>query len=158
MNCGNNPAFWYFALDLYALPGAQDALLTVQDVHGGDVMAVLWALAAAAKGRRLSLADAHGYADATHVAARSAIERRAERRQLKSGPEAAYKSAKAAELAAERAVAAAAPDPFSAGMASPDHTAHIAEANLGLILDGLRPPVPENLCTTLVCLLTARKA
>ena len=57
MNCKNNHAFWAFALELYAAPGAPDTLLTIQDAHGGDVMAVLWALAASSKGRRLSQSD-----------------------------------------------------------------------------------------------------
>jgi uncharacterized protein (TIGR02444 family) len=158
MNCGNNQVFWAFALDLYAVPGAQNALLTVQDAHGGDVMAVLWALAASAEGRRLSQSDIAAYSDATTAAAQAAIYCRLVRRRLKSGPEAAYKAAKADELAAERAVAASAPDPFEAGTPSPDHVNELAAFNLALFLDALTPPVLPTLRKTLIGLPTAQKA
>ena len=158
MNCGNNQAFWAFALRLYAVPGAQDALLTVQDSHGGDVMAVLWALAASTEGRRLSQSDIAAYTNATAAAAQSAIECRLVRRRLKSDPEPAYKAAKADELAAERAVAASAPDPFEAGALSPDHANELAASNLALFLDALTPPVPPALRKTLIGLPTAQKA
>lgn len=158
MNCGNNHGFWTFALNLYAVPGAQDALLTVQDVHGGDVMAVLWALAASAEGKRLSRSDIAIYTAATASAAQTSIECRSLRKRLKSGPRAAYTAAKADELAAERAVAASAPDPFQAGIKSPDQQAQLISSNLALFLDALTPPVPPTLRETLIRLPTARKA
>jgi uncharacterized protein (TIGR02444 family) len=158
MNCGNNHEFWTFALDLYAVPGAQDALLNVQDVHGGDVMAVLWALAASAEGKRLSHSDIATYTAATASAAQTAIECRSIRKRLKSDPKAAYTAAKADELAAERAVAASAPDPFQAGIESPDQQSQLTSSNLALILDALTPPVPPTLRKTLIRLPTARKA
>ena len=158
MNYKNNHAFWAFALELYAAPGAPDTLLTVQDAHGGDVMAVLWALAASSKGRRLSQSDIATYTSATAAAAQNAVDRRAVRRGLKAGPEAAYEAAKASELAAERAVAASAPDPFFAGEASQDHHDDIASANMALILGTLAPPVPPRLRKTLISMRTTKKA
>ena len=158
MNCKNNHAFWAFVLKLYAAPGAPDALLTIQDAHGGDVMAVLWALAASSKGRRLSQSDIAAYTSATAAAAQNAMGCRAVRRGLKAGPEAVYEAAKASELAAERAVAASAPDPFFAGEASQDHHDDIASANMALILDTLARPVPPRLQKTLIAMRIAKKA
>ena len=158
MNCEKNHAFWAFALDQYVISGAQDALLTVQDAHGGDVMALLWALAVSAEGKRLSHSDIAAYTAATASAAQAAIECRSLRRRLKSGPEASYNAAKALELAAERAVAASAPDPFKSGTPSPDQATELAASNLALFLDALTPPVPHNICELLGGLLTGPKA
>ncbi|MFI4976738.1 MAG: TIGR02444 family protein [Caulobacterales bacterium] len=49
----DTPSLWPFAADLYARPGVEAALLSLQDDHGQCVAYLLWALWAAAAGRRL---------------------------------------------------------------------------------------------------------
>jgi uncharacterized protein (TIGR02444 family) len=158
MTTGANAAFWAFALDFYSIPGAQVALLGVQDDHGGDVMAVLWALAATSAGRRLSHDDLLAYAEATAAAAQRAEGLRARRHRLKSGKAQAYADAKAAELSAERAVAASAPDPFKAGAKTTETDDVLVRANIAMVLDALEPPVPEKIRDALVNMLKAKKA
>jgi len=152
-NEGSNAAFWRAALALYARPGAQAALLDLQDRHGGDVMAALWALAAAGAGRRIDAAAMTGFIRATASARAEAARLRAARRAAKAGDAAAYGAAKTAELAAERAVAAAAPDPATAG--SPDGGVRTARArhNLDLAVQGLDPPPGRALRETLASLV-----
>lgn len=135
-------AFWRAALAIYARPGAQAALLALQDERGADVMATLWALTAAGAGRGLDAADVNAFASATEAARRDASRLRSERRRLKDGPKEAYAAAKAAELAAERSVAAAAPDPAAAGR--PDHAPRIAARNLAVAAAGFSPPLTDN--------------
>ena len=149
---GPNAAFWRAALALYARPGAQAALLDLQDRHGGDVMAALWALAAARAGRRLDAASMAGFMRATAAARTEAARLRAVRRAAKAGDPAAYEAAKRAELAAERAVAAAAPDPGTAGSPDVGDPAARARRNLDLAVQGLDPPPGPALRETLASL------
>lgn len=113
-------AFWRSALALYERPGLAADLLALQDGHGGDVMAVLWAITAIEAGRSPSVADIRRFFDATAVARLAAAAARAERRRLKQGDPDDYAAAKRRELAAERAIAAAAPDPTTTGAFEPD--------------------------------------
>ena len=160
MAAEKNQEFWKFALDFYGIQGAQAALLALQDEHNGDVMAALWALAATSVGRRIDTRDCAGYRKATACAAAHAAGLRAARIKLKPGPAAAYEKAKADELAAERAVAAAAPDPFAAGTVAPhpNAAADLAAANLAALFDALQPPPPASLRLGLANMLAAKKA
>jgi len=137
---GPNAAFWRAALALYARPGAQTALLDLQDRHGGDVMAALWALAAASAGRRIDAAAMAGFARATAAARAEAARLRAARRAAKAGAPEAYEAAKTLELAAERAVAAAAPAPATAGSPDSGDAATRARRNLAEAVRDLDPP------------------
>lgn len=134
-------AFWRAALAFYRRPGARAALLGLQDDHGGDVMQALWALAAAAAGRRIGAIDLAAFAAATAPARRQAAALRHTRRGLKSGPPEDYAAAQAAELAAERRVAALAPDPRRAGSAATDIPQQaLARENLVCLATTLTPP------------------
>ena len=149
-----NREFWHWALGAYGRPGAQAVLLALQDEHGGDVMAALWAAAAAAWDRRLTEAERTAFFARTAALRAEAARRRAERRALKTaGDPVRYAAAKAAELAAARAGAAAAPDPAAAGAdAATPAMAH----NLALMLQGLHPPVSSCLINRLTEILGAR--
>lgn len=116
---GSGAAFWRAALDFYARPGVADMLLDAQDNHGGDVMATLWAMTALSAGRTLNVDDVSMFYNQTASARDIASRLRAERRSLKSTGGEAYQAAKTRELSAERDIAAAAPDPTQAGVASP---------------------------------------
>lgn len=146
-------AFWARALAAYGRPGAQAALLDLQDAYGGDVMQALWALAAAETGRRLTAADLDAFERATAAARAEAARLRAERRALKGAAADVYAAAKAAELAAERAVAAAAPDPASAGAPAP--TDALLRANLAGVAGRLDRPPPPAALTRLIEALQA---
>jgi uncharacterized protein (TIGR02444 family) len=50
-------SFWDYSLRVYALPGVQDACIVLQDERGADVNALLLALWAGCRGRRLTPAD-----------------------------------------------------------------------------------------------------
>ncbi len=134
-------AFWRAALALYARPGAQAALLDLQDRRNGDVMAALWALAAAAAGRRLGPSEITRFEAATATARAEATRLRVARRAAKAGNPEGYRAAQAAELAAERTLAAAAADPGAVG--ARDDTADrqaLARDNLTLATLRLSPP------------------
>lgn len=132
--------FWSVALDIYANPDAQAALLELQDAHGGDVMAILWALAAGRAGRAIAPADMAAFDRATSAARREAARLRRRRRELKGASGQAYAAAKTDELAAERAVAAAAPDPALAGTGATT-SAGLADRNFAVAVAGLSPPL-----------------
>lgn len=132
--------FWRAALCFYGKPGAVDALLTLQDQHQGDVMATLWVLTACSHGRLLNALDIAAYKNQTQSAAQQARVLRRTRRRLKTGPPAPYSAAKQAELAAERAIAAAAPDPALAGKAAEIPKATLAADNLSQLFQEARPP------------------
>lgn len=133
-------AFWQAALAIYARAGAQAVLLDLQDLHGADVMATLWALAAAEAGRRIGPADMAAFDAKTADARGHAATLRAWRRALKGADPAAYEAAKAAELAAERAVASAAPDPAKAGRPRRRSDA-LFRQNFAVAVRGLSPPL-----------------
>lgn len=146
MNSATNQDFWRAALQFYDKPGAVEALLTLQDEHQGDVMATLWVLAACSHSRLLTTSDIATYQAHTKDAAKKAVALRAKRRGLKSGPPGPYAAAKQAELAAERAIAAAAPDPADAGMATNTSAeagsgAALAAVNLDLLFRDIDPPL-----------------
>jgi|GEM_PF-1766106 len=148
----SNAAFWREALRLYAKTGATDDLLRWQDHHGGDVMAALWALAAAGAGRRLAASDLNEFAEATaRFRAEAALLRAARRAAKAEGPD-AYEAAKARELAAERAVAAAAPVPAAAGAPGGSPKA-CAAANLALLAATLEPRPPSDLMARIAALV-----
>lgn len=150
--------FWRAALDFYARPGAQRALLRLQDEHGGDVMRCLWLLAAARAGRRLGPADLGAFDSATAAPRAEAFRLRIERRRLQGGDPAAYEAAKAAELAAERQTAAAAPDPAAAGAAARSEAAALAKAHLALMQAALDPPLSPAALGELAALAVAPAA
>ena len=83
-------------------------------------MAALWAIVAIEAGRSPSASDIQGFFEATADARLEAAAMRAERRRLKHGDPDDYDAAKRRELAAERAVAAAAPAPATTGVAEPN--------------------------------------
>lgn len=131
-------AYWRAALAIYARPGAQAALLDLQDRRGADVMALLWAIAAAEAGRRIEPADMAAFETATAGARGLAKTLRDRRRALKAADPAAYETAKSEELGAERAVAAAAPDPAKAGRRT-DLSDALFRHNFGVAAHGLSP-------------------
>jgi uncharacterized protein (TIGR02444 family) len=138
-------AFWQAALKLYELPGAQEALLQIQDEAGGDVMALLWATVAGAHHQKIVAADCYGFDTATRTARQEAAARRAKRREIKNnGNVAAYAAAKTEELAAERAVASAAPDPTAVGQRQPTVPLTILiTANLAEMAKTLNPNISQ---------------
>ena len=101
--------FWAFALEFYERPGVAEMLLTLQNQAGADVMTLLWLLFGAARGQRVEAGDLDAFEAATGLARAEAARLRLERQALKATGGRAYASAKAEELRAERAVAAAAP-------------------------------------------------
>ena len=104
-------AFWDWAVQAYARPGAAEACLTLQDQHGQNVPLVLWVVWCARTGRSpdaSTLAKAAETASAWEAAATAPL--RAARRNLKQQvrgiPDedrlAFRERVKALELAAER--------------------------------------------------------
>jgi uncharacterized protein (TIGR02444 family) len=138
-------AFWRAALKLYDKPGAQEALLRIQDESGGDVMALLWATVAGSYNQQIDTADCHLFDAATRTARQKAVACRANRRQIKNnGDVAAYAAAKLQELAAERAVATAAPDPTTVGqLQATVPLAKLITANLTILAKALNPGISQ---------------
>ena len=118
MGGSGGAGFWAFALEFYDRPAAAETLLRLQDDHGADVMGLLWLIWGAALGRRLDADDYRAFKTKTATQRAAAAERRQARRSLKSIGGAQYEAAKVAELAAERQVAAAAPEAVRATASS----------------------------------------
>lgn len=138
-------AFWRAALAHYGRPGVSEAALELQDEFGVDVMAALWAVAAAEAGRRIAAADVEAFMRATKAARAEAARRRSARRALKGGDARAYEAAKAHELEAERAVADAAPDFRMAGQAARGADG-LVMANVGVMTNGAGGPKLLSAC------------
>ncbi len=122
------PSLWDWSSGVYARPGAQRTLLTLQDAHGLNVNLILWCAWAGAHH-----AEPDGAALKTAMAITAEWDSavvaplRAVRRALKSGvagiaAEHLRAEVKAAELAAERALLARL-DAFSQGALLPSHDA-----------------------------------
>ncbi|MFI4936342.1 MAG: TIGR02444 family protein [Caulobacterales bacterium] len=143
-------ALWPFALEIYARPGVEPLLLTLQDDHGQCVAFLIWALWAAAQGRVLdgaALATAAELARAWQDAAVAPL--RGLRRSLKlrafvappaGARERLREGVKSLELDAERMLLqmldAASPPPAARGQADPLTTLENAAAAWG----GNAPP------------------
>lgn len=103
--------FWTFSLAVYGRKGVPPACLTLQDEAGVDVNVLLFSLYLGSKGRSLSVDDVRAMVDTIEPWRRDVVVvLRTARRALKEPPspfegpavEALRKSAKAAELEAER--------------------------------------------------------
>ncbi|MDB5651300.1 MAG: hypothetical protein JWL62_2820 [Hyphomicrobiales bacterium] len=103
--------FWTFSLAVYGRKGVPPACLTLQDSSGVDVNVLLFSLFLGSQGRALSAADVGDVVEMIEPWRRDVVvSLRAARRALKEPPapfegpavEALRKSAKAAELEAER--------------------------------------------------------
>ena len=129
-------AFWRFSVELYAKPGVEPALLTLQDVDGLEINLVLFCLFAGARGRRLDEAAIAALREQARIWGQGVVgPLRTARRSLKpllsasaaAGPLRA--EVKRLELMAERAMQAALvglPGDLAAGAAGRG----LAEANL----------------------------
>jgi uncharacterized protein (TIGR02444 family) len=140
-------AFWRFSVELYAKPGVEPALLTLQDVHGLEVNLVLFCLFAGISGHRFDEAAIATMRERARIWGRGVVgPLRAARRGLKpllpthaaAGPLRA--EVKRLELMAERAMQTAlvdlldGPDEGAAGrqLAGANLTAYIeAEGHMG---------------------------
>lgn len=130
---------WDWALDVYARPKVEEALLDLQDVNEQNVCLLLWAAWAASQGRPL---DDDAFEEAADIARAwedtTVLPLRTLRRTLKknipdlepASREAVRNEIKAAELSAERASLAALEQVAPAGPAKPftPETALVAAA------------------------------
>jgi uncharacterized protein (TIGR02444 family) len=103
--------FWTWALEAYALPGAAEACLDLQDRFGQNIPFLLWAAWAASSGRALSAADLAAGADLARRWEAAAVgplraARRAMKAQVDGVPDAERETlraeVKALELQAEQ--------------------------------------------------------
>ncbi len=95
--------FWRWSAARYARPGAAAALIALQDRHGVNVNAFLWAVWLGENGAGLSAAAAAAAIDRLQPVSHAITEKvRSARRSVKAVDAAAYEVLKDAELACER--------------------------------------------------------